>query len=410
MFHLAKDFHQNPERLGGEEVLAYFEAFFEQFEIPGYPSLGDSVPPESLTHPEVTVAIVEITHKEQIGGFDYFVFSGPSYSWPPLPTFFWAGQKVRLSEDGILHLHRNGTDIPLYDFSMPSERGHYYEATPASATPVSAFGYISWSEVIEMERWLANQLSFPVFPDHLEVEKNPRYQDQFLEVHFRFSNAVFYSALSDWRVLFVNGYGLGLFERTEEAGHWYYPYVNRLYPISAVLSGNEVLFEKAAEELVLLIEPEFPSIVGQRDKLHIGMGFDFSEGDSGSYRERDDVMLDQRSDGHGGTDGPPFLESFVNQVDLGKVDFDLLASEGPPADLQPAPDSRFARPQEGNTYAFWTQEGGVALVHVLDIVTSRWWGGVRYILFDWIYYPPSEKDTSIKSTSWGEVKKTMRKE
>ena len=404
MFYHAENFHKNPEKWGEGEELSNWEAFFKQFEIPGYPPLGESFPPESLTHPDEAVISVEITHKEQIDGFDYFVFSGPSYSWPPLATFFWAGQKVRLSEDGILHLHRNGTDIPLYDFRMPSERRHRYEATPAPATPASAFGYISRSKVIEMERWLGDRLSFPVYPDHLEVEKNPAYQDQFLEIGFRFSNATSYTTnfWSDWRVLFVNGYGLGFFERNEEAGIYF---LNQLYPISAVLSGNEISFEEAAEELVLLIEPEFPPIVGQRDTLRIGRGFDFSEDDSGYYRERDDVMLEQRSY-HSTPDGPPFFESFVNQVDLGQVNFGRLAFEGPPADLQPDPDSRIAYPQEGNTYAFWTQEGGVALVHVLDIVKHRW-GIISYVLFDWIYYPPSEKSTSIKSTSWGELKNSL---
>ena len=250
------------------------------------------------------------------------------------------------------------------------------------------------------------QAAFPL------VEKNPAYQDQILEVGFRFSNLIFYSALSDWRVLFVNGYGLALFERVEEFGHFHYPFLNQLYPVSAVLSGNEVSFEEAAEELVLSDvaegEPEFPPIVGQRDTLHLGRGFDFSEDDSGYYRERDDVMLDQLSDGHGSPVGSPFLESFVNQVDLGQVDFDRLTSEGPPFDQQPDTDSRLVRAQEGNTYAFWTQEGGVALVHVLDIVNSRW-GMVSLldVLFDWIYYPPSEKDTSIKPTSWGALKSSL---
>ena len=116
MFHLAESFHKNPEEWGEGEELTHWEAYFKQFEIPGYPPLGESFPPESLTHPDEAVISVEITHKEQIDGFDYFVFSGAPYSWPPLPTFFWAGQKVRLSEDGILHLHRNGADVPFVRF------------------------------------------------------------------------------------------------------------------------------------------------------------------------------------------------------------------------------------------------------------------------------------------------------
>ena len=102
----------------------YWEPYFKQYEIPGYPMDGESYPSDSLARPEVAVLSVEITHTEWIDGVEYFVFSEPSYSWPPLPIFFFAGQKVRLSEDGILLFHRSHVGIPLYDFSRPS-RSHY---------------------------------------------------------------------------------------------------------------------------------------------------------------------------------------------------------------------------------------------------------------------------------------------
>ena len=67
-------------------------------------------------------------------------------------------------------------------------------------------------------------------------------------------------------------------------------------------------------------------------------------------------------------------------------------------------------PQEGHTYAFWTREGGIALMYILDIVTFRRGGRVSYILFDWVYYPTSDRSpnaTSIQPTSWGELKNSL---
>ena len=59
---------------------------------------------------------IEITHTEKVDGFEYFVFSTPSYEWPPLPDFFWGGGKVRLSEDGHLVFSLKDEDVPVYNF------------------------------------------------------------------------------------------------------------------------------------------------------------------------------------------------------------------------------------------------------------------------------------------------------
>ena len=87
------------------------------FELPDYPYDDPRHPPDSLLWVERELTI-EITHTEVIDGLDYFVFSRADYDWPPVPTFFWAGQKVRLSDEGVLLLRWNGQDVPLYDLNF----------------------------------------------------------------------------------------------------------------------------------------------------------------------------------------------------------------------------------------------------------------------------------------------------
>ena len=95
-------------------------------EIPGYPSFPESFateqswkyrqePPDDLV---VTWKkrrfTIEITHTEIIEGQEYFVFSSMPYDWPPVPSFFLAGQKVRFSDEGALLIRWNGQDVPFY--------------------------------------------------------------------------------------------------------------------------------------------------------------------------------------------------------------------------------------------------------------------------------------------------------
>ena len=90
---------------------------FVDVEIPGYPhGEGNALPPDSLLEPVDRILTIEITHTERIDGREYFVFSDADYDWPPLPDFFWAGKKVRLSDEGVLVFRWNGQEVPIYDF------------------------------------------------------------------------------------------------------------------------------------------------------------------------------------------------------------------------------------------------------------------------------------------------------
>ncbi len=410
-----------------EEEIAYWEAYFKQFEIPGYP-FGESSPPRSSTdtYPDDPTLVVEVTHTEWIDGFEYFVFSEAPYDWPPLPAFFWAGQKVRLSEDGMLLFHRNGTDIPLYDFSPQYED-----------IEIPAEWYSTSTEYVPVRagRWMSDRL---FYPDHTDVIINPAYRDQTLEVGFHFSNPMEY--LTGWSVRFVKGYGIGLVRREVFGTGTSLLFWNSLSPISAILSGKEVSYEEATGKFVG--EPDFSSILGQLGKISINnggftvSGFDFSEGTKSEYffgekKEGDLEAYQSTWDGFASTS--PYLISYIGMADLGRVDFGRLVSEGPadlrpdppscswrtappfcpegPADLRPDPstsdDLRWRKvPQEGDTYAIWTQEGGIALMHILD-VKHTWRRTVLYILFDYVYYPASDRSpekTSVQPTSWGQLK------
>ena len=91
-----------------------------------------SFPPDSLLLPERTVTI-EITHTEVIDGLEYFVFSDADYDWPPFPSFFWEGKKVRLSDEEILMFRWDGQDIPVYDFGATSNPHTYVSILPIGA-------------------------------------------------------------------------------------------------------------------------------------------------------------------------------------------------------------------------------------------------------------------------------------
>lgn len=385
-----------------EEEIAYWKLFFKQFEIPGYP-FGESSPPRALTRPDNPTLVVEITHTEWIDGFEYFVFSEAPYDWPPLPVFFWDGQKVRLSEDGILLFRKHGTDVPLYDFSpQPEDIDSAFEYEDID----SAFEYIP----IDIRRWMRDRLTYP---DPLDKIINPAYRNQILEIGFSFRGPVEYSSLDAWKTQFVKGYGIGCSNReiggTGNSLHFW----NVLSPISAILSGKEVSFQEATSKFV--VEPELPPIWGRLGKIPNQSGFDFSKGTE-SYGPEDDLHFGQRTDQDGFGEGPPYLSSRIGMAALGQVEFGSLVSEGLP-DLRLDPPERVFTDgtfrwlricQEGDTYALWTREGGIALMHILKISRSR--RAVRHLLFDWVYYPASARSpdtTSVQPTSWGQLKASL---
>ena len=100
------------------------------FEIPGYPYNSPEIPPDSLIGVSDGELTIEITHTEIIDGSEYFVFSRADYDWPPLPKFFWAGQKVRLSGEGVLLFRWNGQDVPLYDLNPQRPSKYLIPAYP----------------------------------------------------------------------------------------------------------------------------------------------------------------------------------------------------------------------------------------------------------------------------------------
>ena len=182
----------------------------EPFAIPGYPP-GD--PPDSLTRAKKTVTI-EITHTEVIDGLEYFVFSDADYAWPPLPDFFWGGKKVRLSDEGFLVFHWNGQELPVYDFGHPSDYG--YESTlPIGSGMTGAHLTRSYAQYRRSR------------------------------VHFGFSGRYF--PYDGAEIIFLQEYGVGqayieyyLWGRACSSAF----FLNELMPISATISGEEIVYEQ----------------------------------------------------------------------------------------------------------------------------------------------------------------------
>lgn len=60
---------------------------------------------------------IAITHTEQLDGQTYYVFSDLDYDFPPVPSFFLAGKKVRWDDQGRLMVRGQEGEFCLYDFS-----------------------------------------------------------------------------------------------------------------------------------------------------------------------------------------------------------------------------------------------------------------------------------------------------
>ncbi len=238
----------------GDEADPEWAAYLKQFEVPGYP-IGESSPPRSLT--EITyrdslILTIEITHTEWIDEFEYFVLSEVPYDWPPLPTFFWAGYKVRWSDDDVLLVRGNDADIPLYDFSLQREgieRSHW-ESSEWYYYGVSVFEY----NPIDTKRWMIDLLTYPDYSEYVVID--PASRGQILQASFSFS----YSILCNhciWRVPFVQGYGIGHVQKVHLGISNKPLFANSLWPISAIISGNEISYGQATGQAA-------PTVVRER--------------------------------------------------------------------------------------------------------------------------------------------------
>ncbi len=343
----------------------------EFFDIPGYPP-GSA--PDSLILAEKIVTI-EITHTEVIDGLEYFVFSGADYDWPPLPDLFWGGKKVRLSDEGFLVFRWNGQDIPVYDFGY-LDNPHKYTGTLPSESGTA-------------------EIRFTRF-----------------YVQYRLSRVSFVFDYGEGLSRFLQGYGMGRFHIYVRGFHRSLPFQNVLAPISATISGEEIVYEQVRP----FYAPHFESTgLGQVDQIRMHEGFDFSEGTNSESYNDFDLILGNPSElppYDFFSRGVPHLYSEIGVANLGKMDFGLLISEGIPPDLRL--DARTALPpREDHTYVIWSREGGVALLYIFDteyrsvsIYQDPSILHVNSIKFDWVYYPDGlpAVGTSVQPISWGQLK------
>ena len=188
------------------------------FEVPG----GYRHPPDSLLWGERSLTI-EITHTEMIDGWEYFVFSHADYDWPPLPNLFWAGQKVRLSDEGVLLFRWNGQDVPLYDLNFQHPGRYSIPAYPLREDLVTKLG---------VGRYMVGQrvIRFRVSHPEPNLPNNMRGL----------------SGISIWVLL---GYGLACSEyyyRGDPFGFGaHLLFLNDLEAISAIISGEAVSYYQA---------------------------------------------------------------------------------------------------------------------------------------------------------------------
>ena len=192
------------------------------FEVPG----GDRYPPDSLLWVKRELTI-EVTHREMIDGLEYFVFSRADYDWPPLPSLFWAGQKVRLSDEGVLLFRWNGQDVPLYDLNFQHPGSYSIPAYPLREDLVTKLGVWRPDRIGR-----GMQINFQVFFPELDLPNSMR-------------------GMSRSNIGVIPGYGLGCNESYYESYEhaWgtgvHLLYLNDLEPISAIISGEAVSYEQA---------------------------------------------------------------------------------------------------------------------------------------------------------------------
>ena len=197
------------------------------FEIPGYPHDNNELPPDSLRFWKREFTI-EITHTEMIDGLEYFVFSHADYDRPPLPQLFWAGQKVRLSDEGVLLFRWNGQDVPLYDFNFQHPGSYSIPAYPIREDLVTKLNV--WRQ------YRVGQSLIYFFVTHPEINRRD-------------------DLTSLINISLLPGYGIfcneSYYELIESFFGPPFPgdvklfFSNHLDPISAIISGEEVSYRQA---------------------------------------------------------------------------------------------------------------------------------------------------------------------
>ena len=194
------------------------------FEIPGYPYDNPEFPPDFfIWGRELTI---EITHTEMIDGLEYFVFSRADYDGPPLFNLFWAGQKVRLSDEGVLLFRWNEQDVPLYDLNFQHPGRYSIPAYPFREDLVTKLDVRRWDRVGRQI-----QIEFAAYPE-INLPDN----------------------ISPYiNIVILPGYGLSYHESYYEQSKPILPvfshislfFLNDLEPISAIISGEAVSYEQA---------------------------------------------------------------------------------------------------------------------------------------------------------------------
>ncbi|MCE2449739.1 MAG: hypothetical protein J4F35_15575 [Candidatus Latescibacteria bacterium] len=336
-------------------------------EIPLPPEEEDGFPPDSLRNAEKVVTI-EVTHTEEIDGLEYFVFSDANYTWPPLPGFFWAGKKVRLSDEGILMFRWEGQDIPVYDFGGTSNPYEYVGTFPhGSGTDQS-----SVRRIYTPYRRSIVDFFIPYF-------------------------------IFDEEIRFLQGYGVGrayISVWLDGFDGWpYLSYQNSLTPLSATISGREIIYEQVRSAYQAFES----SGVGQVGQVRLHEGFDFSQGTHSESSNDFElvVFIGLAKPAHLILTSFPVLSSKTGVVDFGKIDFGLLISKCISPDLLLDFRNQVDL-TEGHTYAVRSREGGIAFLYIFDEFVE----GVTNIKFDWVYYSDGlpDTDTAVQPISWGQLK------
>ncbi len=406
------------------EATRYDIEYLKPFEIPRYPhGEGNALPPDSLLLPVDRVLTIEITHTERIDGREYFVFSDAEYDWPPLPDFFWAGKKVRLSDEGVLVFRWNGQEVLIFDFGeLINLRGQDW------------LGYTMVIQESGYTTTLPEESAPPVDINRSVLfYKAPNTSKLHYLVHFEWYRweADRWWGLGSRFCHFLQGYGIGRFSEAFYGLHWPI-FENILTGLSVNIDGEEIWHDqldpdgqppapepiavgKLAQQNVFGLFPGLRILPTKIDTISDYQGFDFSAGSTGSYdgdylREgKHDFGIYQLT----GLDGVPTTPGyFSNPPGVEIVDLDVYLVDGI---FTPTPPTGYAEIIEGHTYAVWPHDGGLALMYVFYVGLHRpspplsAGGSIADVVIEWMYDPEWTygSPTAIKATSWGRLKSNI---